>query len=183
MEQGKLEKVIKSLKKHHIELNPPVSVETVSQIEKQYNITLPKEYVLFITTVGNGGLLPDSSGLKQLSQYLHPIERCDFEKAAVPFPYTEAWDWAHDDTYDSITDPEGKIAATQYGHFAFTEPDDGEGYTWHLIVNGPCSGEVWEFVDWKMCRGKSVDFLDWVLDCVERGFLQGYDDPEDNERN
>ena len=36
MEQDKLEKVIKSLKKHHIVLNPPVSVETVSQIEKQY---------------------------------------------------------------------------------------------------------------------------------------------------
>lgn len=74
--------------------------------------------------------------------------------------------------------------ATQYGHFAFTAPDDGEGYTWNQIVNGPCSGEVWAFTDWKMCRGKSVGFLDWVLDCVERGFSkERYIDPDDNSTN
>lgn len=184
MEQDKLKKVITLLRNHHIELNAPATAETVRQIEKQYYITLPEEYVSFITMVGNGGILPDSSGLKQLSWYLNPIEQCDFEKAAVPFPFTEAWDWSHDDIYDCTTDPEGKIAATQYGHFAIVAPDDGEGYTWNLIVNGPCKGEVWEFTDWKMCRGRSVTFLDWVLDCVEQGFQQNrYEDPEDRITN
>lgn len=181
MVQDKLEKIIALFKELHIELNPPTMLETVRQIEAQYHITLPQEYVSFITTVGNGGILPDSSGLKQLSCYIYPIEQCNFEKTAIPFPYTEAWDWGHDETYDNTTDLEGKIAATQYGHFAFTAPDDGEGYAWHLIVNGLCSGEVWEFVDWKMCRGKSVDFLDWVLDCIERGFQrERYIDPDDD---
>lgn len=181
MIQDKLEKIIVLFKERHIELNPPTMLETVLQIEAQYHITLPQEYVSFITTVGNGGLLLDSSGLKQQSCYLYPIEQCNFEKAAIPFPYTEAWDWGHDKTYDNTADIEGRIASTQYGHFVFTEPDDGEGYTWHLIVTWPRSGEVWEFADWKMCRGKSVDFLDWVLDCVERGFdCERYIDPEDD---
>lgn len=180
MAQSKLEKIISLFKERHIELNSPVALETVRQIEEQHHITLPQEYVSFVTTVGNGGVLPDSSGLKQQFCYLYPIEQCDFEKAAIMFPYTEAWDWAHDDAYNSEADPEEKVAATQCGHFAFTAPDDGEGYTWNLIVSGPCRGEVWEFTDWKMCRGRSVDFLDWVLDCVERGFRQErYDDPED----
>ena len=179
--QDKLSKILEIFKERHIELNPPTSLEDVRQIEAHYHITLPQEYVSFITTIGNGGVLPDSSGLAQLSWYLYPIEQCSFEYAAIPFPYTEAWDWGHDDTYNSLTDPEGKVAATRYGHFAFTAPAEGEGYAWHLIVNGPCSGEVWEFTDWKMCRGKSVDFLDWILDCVERGFqAERYADPEDD---
>lgn len=165
-------------------MNPPTTIETVHSIEAKYHIILPQEYVLFVTTVGNGGVLPDSSGLNQLSNYLYPIEQCIFEKAAVLFPYKEAWDWGHDDTYDSEADPEGKVAATQYGHFAFTAPDDGEGYTWNLIVSGPCRGEVWKFTDWKMCRGRSKYFLDWVLDCVEQGFQKKqYNDPEDKETN
>lgn len=183
MEQDKLERVIKSLKKHHIGLNPPVSVETVRQIEKQYNITLPKEYVLFITTVGNGGILPDSSGLEQLSQYLYPIEQCDFGKAAIMFPYTEACDWECG-VNNSDAGYEKEIASAQCGHFAFTAPDDGDGYTWNLIVSGPRRGEVWGFTDWKICRGICVDFLDWILDCVERGFQrERYDDPWDRTIN
>ena len=180
MSQSKLDEIIALFKKRHIELNPPTTMETVRKVEAQYHITLPQEYVLFITTVGNGGTLPDSSGLKHLSKYIYPIEQCDFEKATLLFLYEEAWNWEYDDTYNSEADPERKIAATQYGHFAFAAPDDGEGYTWHLIVNGPCSGEVWGFTDWKMCRGKSVDFLDWVLDCVKRSFSKGYIDPDDN---
>ena len=184
MSQSKLEEIIVLFKNRHIELNPPATMETVRKVEAQYHISLPREYVLFITTVGNGGTLPDSSGLKQLSRYIYPIEQCNFGKTTLLFPYEKAWDWGHDDTYNSEVDPEGKIVATQYGHFAFTAPDDGEGYTWNLIVNGPCSGEVWAFTDWKMCRGKSVGFLDWVLDCVERGFSkERYIDPDDNSTN
>ena len=184
MSQSKLEEIIVLFKKRHIELNPPTTMETVRKVEAQYHITLPQEYVLFITTVGNGGTLTDSSGLKHLSRYIYPIEQCNFGKTTLSFPYEKAWDWGHDDTYNREADSEGKIAATQYGHFAFIAPDDGEGYTWNLIVNGPCSGEVWEFTDWKMCRGKSVGFLDWVLDCVERGFSkERYIDPDDNSTN
>jgi len=181
MAQNRLEKITAIFKERHIKLNPPITLEKVQQIEAQYHITLPQEYVSFITTIGNGGVLPDSSGLAQLSWHLYPIEQCSFEYVATPFPYTEAWDWGHGDTYNSVAPSEGKVAATRYGHFAFTAPVEGEGYTWHLIMNGPCSGEVWGFTDWKMCRGKSVDFLDWVLDCVERGFQsEQYLDPEED---
>ncbi|MEY8387620.1 SMI1/KNR4 family protein [Oscillospiraceae bacterium 38-13] len=164
MGQTKLEAVLALLRERRIELNPPASPDAVRQLEAQYQITLPPEYVSFITTAGNGGILPDSSGLKQRSCYLLPIEQCRLENAARPFPYMEPGEWAGDDA-----PPEEKSAC---GHFAFTAPDDGEGYTWDLIVTGPRRGEVWEFSDWKLCRGVSTGFLDWVLDCVGRGFPQ-----------
>lgn len=184
MDSDKLESVIAALASRNVHLNPPVSIQVVRDIEKKYSIKLPQEYVEFVTKVGNGGVLPDSSGLKQLSQYLYPIDQCNFEKASIPFPYNISWDWGHDDNYDSIKDPERKVQITQNGHFALVSPDDGEGYTWNLIVTGECRGEVWAFSDWKMCRGKSVDFLDWVLDCVVNGFRgDHYIDPENFNRD
>ena len=68
MSQTKLEEIIVLFKKRHIELNPPATMEAVRKIEAQYRITLPQEYVSFITTVGNGGILPDSSGQRQIKQ-------------------------------------------------------------------------------------------------------------------
>ena len=88
----------------------------------------------FVTTVGNGGSLPDSSGLKQLEYYLTPIENCSMDRLNKPFPYIDVWDWSHDDDYDCISDPEGKLEAAQYGHFAFVEPNE-TGFTWDLIVD------------------------------------------------
>lgn len=79
MSQTKLEEIIVLFKKRHIELNPPATMEAVRKIEAQYRITLPQEYVSFITTVGNGGILPDSSGQRHLWQPAIPAQ--DFDPA------------------------------------------------------------------------------------------------------
>ena len=39
---------------HKYEINPPVTIEEVNNFEKAYNITLPAEYISFITQIGNG---------------------------------------------------------------------------------------------------------------------------------
>lgn len=93
-----------------------------------------------------------------------------------PFPYTESWVWSQDDDYDCVADPEEKVRAAQYGHFPITEGNE-VGFTWELIVNGPCRGEVWGYFDGGMYRGKDTNFLDWLLDCIERGYQDHYDDP------
>lgn len=41
-------------------LNPPVSMDKVKEFEEKYKITLPKEYVEFITLVGDGGKVQPS---------------------------------------------------------------------------------------------------------------------------
>lgn len=43
---------------HKYRLNPVISLGKVRQFEKEFHITLPEEYVFFLTTVGNGGAGP-----------------------------------------------------------------------------------------------------------------------------
>lgn len=153
MEHDNLKKVIALLKKYHIELNPPVSVETVQQVEKQYNIILPKEYILFVTTVGNGGQLPrqtDSEGV------VLSLEQCDLKNVSKLFTYKETHLWV-DDNSKSL---EQKQLLSENGHFAFMECADG--FTWDLIVTGPRKGECWLFGADGMMRGKKLDFLLWI---------------------
>ncbi len=45
-------------KSHKYRLNPTVSIEEVQQFEQEYHLTLPEEYVFFLTKVGNGGAGP-----------------------------------------------------------------------------------------------------------------------------
>ncbi|MDF2859554.1 MAG: hypothetical protein K0Q87_5405 [Neobacillus sp.] len=43
---------------HQYRLNPVVSIDKIHRFESQYNISLPEEYVFFLTKVGNGGAGP-----------------------------------------------------------------------------------------------------------------------------
>lgn len=45
-------------KKHKYILNPIISLNQVRQFEQKYQITLPEEYVYFLTQIGNGGAGP-----------------------------------------------------------------------------------------------------------------------------
>ncbi len=47
-------------------LNPSVSMDKVKEFEEKYKITLPKEYVEFITLVGDGGKVQPSLSAVQL---------------------------------------------------------------------------------------------------------------------
>lgn len=44
--------------KHKYQLNPSVSLEEVCAFEEEFQIKLPKEYVHFLTEIGNGGAGP-----------------------------------------------------------------------------------------------------------------------------
>ncbi len=41
---------------HKFVLNKPLGVDEVRKFEKEYNISLPEEYQLFLTKIGNGGI-------------------------------------------------------------------------------------------------------------------------------
>lgn len=40
-----------------VQLNPVIELKKVRMFEKKYKISLPKEYVEFITKVGDGGII------------------------------------------------------------------------------------------------------------------------------
>ena len=44
--------------KHKYRLNPVITLDAVHQFENQHHLTLPEEYVFFLTKVGNGGAGP-----------------------------------------------------------------------------------------------------------------------------
>ncbi len=52
---------------HKYKLNPVIPLSTVRDVERQYNIKLPEEYVFFLTKIGNGGAGPNYG--------IYPLER------------------------------------------------------------------------------------------------------------
>lgn len=94
---------------HHYRLNDPLSLATVKQFESSYNLQLPEDYVLFITTLGNGGAGP-YYGLERLENGL--FSDLDYRAEApllhpsLPFVHTQAWNPEFVATVDEALDPE-----------------------------------------------------------------------------
>ena len=75
-------------KAESIVLNPVITPEKVSAFEKKYNISLPKEYVEFITKIGDGGVI-QSEGYgeqKLISLEKYESQNYPLEKIDLPFP-------------------------------------------------------------------------------------------------
>ena len=80
-----------------IQLKPMIPSGQVKAFEKKYNITLPKDYVEFITQIGDGAVInSDVYGIQELlalgsyESRKHPAE-----KPNVSFPLQRSWmpDW------------------------------------------------------------------------------------------
>ena len=83
---------LKSIVPKEVFINPTISEEEVSEIEKKNNIILPKSYREFITKIGNGCIGPDH-GLLSLQESMIDFKLRDKPviNLSIPFPYTEAW--------------------------------------------------------------------------------------------
>jgi len=49
-----LERCKKYVKKLKIVMNPPAGIEEIHAFEKRHNISLPEEYIAFLSQIGNG---------------------------------------------------------------------------------------------------------------------------------
>ncbi|HEV3303352.1 MAG TPA: SMI1/KNR4 family protein [Planctomycetaceae bacterium] len=76
-------------------LNPPLPAADVEAFEERYNITLPTDYKYFITQIGNGGGAP---------HHLFPLG-----------------EWAFDETFHKIDEPDWKIVGDVGQPFPHTE--------------------------------------------------------------
>src|SRR4051794_31428879 len=78
---------------HRYKLNPPLSVSVVQAFEERHGVTLPEDYRLFMTEIGNGGAGPYYGVL--------PFGKDDHDRdweggwlvgdPSKPFPHTAAW--------------------------------------------------------------------------------------------
>lgn len=76
-------------KKYGYQWNPPISMEEVRAFEEKHNVTLPSEYVRFITEVADGGRDEDSES-SWIMHSLHEFD--DMEGLSKPFPFQNKTD-------------------------------------------------------------------------------------------
>ena len=178
MEQiEKLKKELAYLNENYpqsVKLNPTISLDAVRQIENRSEISLPTEYVEFITLLGDGGTIDSNtyghSTLNQLGCYEE--DGYSFEHLKLPFPLTHSWmpDWG--DCVDGV----GQLdeAATQLlkdkqwetilnnGHIVLMDDQSDNFMKWILIISGPCRGEVWRISEFGVQRLIECNFLMWL---------------------
>lgn len=73
--------------RHKYQLNPTVSPEEVARFEAEYHVKLPKEYVFFLTQVGNGGAGPYYGlyPLQKLAMYTEYLDQyTDRDEEGLP---------------------------------------------------------------------------------------------------
>jgi hypothetical protein len=142
--------------KHKYILNPPLPLEKIQAFEESNGVILPKEYVAFITTLGNGGVGPYYG--------LEPFENCLFDdldykridsllNPSKPFLLTEAWNLEFNPTVDheeneaqydkEFSSYEETCYSKELMNGAIALCNFGCGINLYLIVNGLEYGYIW----------------------------------------
>lgn len=135
---------------HKYRFNPCLSAEEVARFETKHGITLPADYKLFLTTIGNGGSGP-AYGLFSLQNWQLELDIDDPRFLATPFPHTGKWNLLQefDTSRDDYTDTEafqqweqeyfsnrhitGSMRICHYGCAIY----------YLLVVTGEEAGHIW----------------------------------------
>lgn len=151
---------------HKYNLNPPLTLDEIKQFEAEYQISLPEEYIAFLTIIGDGGAGP-FYGVNTLVDsrimYFDNSEKAQhsYFELSKPFPYTKSWnvekelaaldeqiDQAYEDGNEVLEEQllAEKSALTDlpqndYGRLNIS--DYGCGITISLIIKGKEKGNMW----------------------------------------
>lgn len=139
-------------------LNPPLSEETISELEHRFQFRLPEEYRLFLILAGNGGQLPSiTHDCDEFLPFPTDIinQRKSLEKLRQPFAFQ-----------DSCILEEGsddwKEAFRENGAVRLAEDETDSQITWLLIVTGEYHGEIWFRGEAGIWRARNLSFLEWL---------------------
>jgi hypothetical protein len=142
--------------KHQYKINPVISLKKIREFEATHQITLPSDYVEFLTEIGNGGAGPFYG--------LEPIQNClyddlDYKRPdsllnpSKPFAHTEPWNLEfqptidEDDNDEQYDDERNKFGEKYYdkeqmnGVLAIC--NFGCAVSLNLVVNGQEYGNIW----------------------------------------
>ena len=179
MEQRQQEEILELIRKQHrrIRFNPTAAPNMVRQFEERYRITLPQEYVWFITTVGNGY---DASKVVP-KRLMYPLEHSASDRLSRPFPLEASWFFhtgqcRHPESepqysYNISADPDGSWEHAQCGCLTLTVEKKRNlplEQAILLIVSGAAAGQIWT-LNYNSCRGLgncgrlgTTTFFDWL---------------------
>ena len=176
--------------RYSLEMNPPIAIEEVIEIEKQYSIKFPAEYRAFITTIANGGFGPNF-GLLSIERSLQWLygeilqDKIDYDYLKIPFIHTSAYN-PYDDPYlTEMSDKcdRGEISESEFDLVYSSVYDystagtitislEGCGYNYFLVVTGATRGQVWFNAD--VGDGRyiplNLSFLDWYEQWLDEYF-------------
>lgn len=151
---------------HEYTLNPVLGEKEVSKFEQEHKVTLPKDYVAFITQIGNGGVGP-FYGLQTLAEASINEEEMlvmgNSTSALLqkPFPHTTTWNpleqlGALDDKIADAYDKGDEeleeelyeerleiIGGEEHDYGRLNLCDYGCGITLFLVVTGEQKGIMW----------------------------------------
>ncbi|QDU41888.1 SMI1 / KNR4 family protein [Symmachiella dynata] len=159
-----------------INIRPPLSIEEVREFEAQAGISLPVDYVEFITTIANGGFSPCRLSPLADWHYRYDIKRpqpeicltqpCIITPDAVQHGdkwidvqnvdrYEERWD---NHEWDPLV---GTICVAELGC----------GWVYSLIINGPFVGRIFAYGGGAFLPPQFVEertFTDWIESSVDK---------------
>lgn len=139
---------------------PPLKQADITAFQEKTGAKLPREYVAFLTQIGDGFEVKFQNFLYKLPPLAEVIY--DPEGIKKRFSHREAWVWEND---DSATGKKIE-AATTNGQIQLI--DRGCGQSFRLIVCGGAKGEVWEATDVGIAPyGNGLDILDWLRDFLD----------------
>lgn len=151
------EEVIKRIQKKtdalSIRMGNCLSEEEIAAFEDFHKILLPQAYRLFLKRVGNGCEHMFEGG------HLNSLDESPLQNLSEPFMLERFWLWEEDDREEDIIAAEKKNKVYR-GNMEMI--DLGCCMSYHLIINGKCRGEVWNFTDVGVqpCCERQ-DFLGW----------------------
>ena len=174
---------LKSIVPKEVFINPTISEEEVSEIEKRNNIILPKGYREFITKIGNGCIGPDY-GLLSLQESMKDFKLRDNPaiNLSKPFSYNEKWnedEWIDAIDWDGGGRPDDEVLekymSTDHITGCLQICHIGHGATYLLVVNGEEYGNIWldERADYGGIepllneKGERVSFISWFTEWLD----------------
>lgn len=168
------------IKKQEMSYNPCLSEDKIAKFELEHSITLPKDYRLFISEIGNGGFGP-GHGLLPLNKAVVDFKLRD--RPNIPlnkeFPYQNKWneewiasfDWDDDYPETEIVD---EYISTDHIAGCLQISHMGHGCTFLLVVNGNEKGHIWfdGRADYsglipEVKDGQKMSFMEWYINYLD----------------
>ncbi|MBO1883813.1 SMI1/KNR4 family protein [Capnocytophaga sp. Marseille-Q4570] len=174
---------LKSIVPKEVFINPTISEEEVSEIEKRNNIILPKDYREFIIKIGNGCIGP-RQGLLSLQESMFDFKLRDNPaiNLSKPFAYNEKWnedEWIDAIDWDGGERPDDEVLekymSTNHITGCLQICHIGHGATYLLVVNGEEYGNMWldgriDYGGLKPLlneKGERVSFISWFTEWLD----------------
>lgn len=139
---------------------PALRRSDITAFQERTGIKLPKEYVAFLTKIGDGFEVQ----LKSFHYIFPPLQKVPFDPERIKKRFTHREIWLWDD--DENATEQKILSATKNGQLELVDCGCGESY--RLIVCGGAKGEIWSMAENGIVPyGDRADFLDWINDFLD----------------